>query len=419
MTKTGPAKAGFAIAIVAAAAFVPISGANAEWWNPFKQRPDQAEPLPPPPAAPSPPADIGSPSGGPTNLAPGSTNQPPASFGNPEAITSPPRAGDPVALNPAIDATTRMDRLESSLRQLTGQLEQVTFEIGKLRDELTKLREDSDYRFQSLEDADRPPQQRSESTTGSGPDFGSAEPHPDGQDTAMTEPKEDSETLGPPSEPDAIAAAIAGTQLGAPPRALGTLTLDGSQPGGGNVVASTVAPPAASGEQPLSLSQLTGGPEPVPAPDPSAGVAPVAPGQGTSVASIAPIQAAGTPTEVYDRAYQFVLDGDYEKAEQSFRSFLVTFPTDKRAPDAQYWIGDSLFQRGMYREAGQEFNSGYRAYPKSGKAPDSLLRLGMSLTALGQREAACAVYSELVKRYPDAPHALLQKVKAEQASGTC
>jgi tol-pal system protein YbgF len=97
----------------------------------------------------------------------------------------------------------------------------------------------------------------------------------------------------------------------------------------------------------------------------------------------------------------------------------VTFPTDQRAPDAQYWIGDSLFQRGMYREAGQEFNSGYRAYPKSSKAPDSLLRLGMSLTALGQREAACAVYSELVKRYPDAPHALLQQVKTEQASGTC
>ena len=73
----------------------------------------------------------------------------------------------------------------------------------------------------------------------------------------------------------------------------------------------------------------------------------------------------------------------------------------------------------MYREAGKEFNSGYRAYPKSGKAPDSLLRLGMSLTALGQREAACAVYGELAKRYPNAPHALMEKVKAEQTSATC
>jgi tol-pal system protein YbgF len=417
MTKTGPAKAGFAIAIVAAAALIPMTSASAEWWNPFKQqRQNQAEPLPPPPEAPVPPANVG-PANAPTNIAPGSASQPPASFGNPEAITSPPRAGDPVALNPTIDATTRMDRIEQSLRDLTGQLEQVTFEIGKLRDELTKLREDSDYRFQSIENGERPPQQRSESTTGGGPDFGAAEPHPEGQDTAATQPT-DSEAADAPPE-DAIAAAIAGTQLGAPPRPLGTLTLDGSQPGGGNVVGGTAAPPAASGEQPLSLSQLTGGPEPVPAPDPSAGIAPVTPAEGTAVASIAPLPAAGTPTEVYDRAYQFVLDGDYEKAEQSFRSFLVSFPSDKRAPDAQYWIGDSLFQRGMYREAGQEFNSGYRAYPKSAKAPDSLLRLGMSLTALGQREAACAVYSELVKRYPDAPHALLQKVKAEQASGTC
>jgi tol-pal system protein YbgF len=402
-----------------------MHSASAEWWNPFKQRQDRVEPLPPPPAAPLPPASIGpatgptdiSPAAGPTNIAPG-MNQPPAASGSPAAMPPTSAVGDPVALNPSIDATTRMDRIESALRQLTGQLEQVTFEIGKLRDELTKLQEDTDLRFQSLENADRPPQQQRSESSG-GPDFGSAEPHPAGQDTAAREPPANSETLDAPPEQDAIAAAIAGTQLGAPPQPLGTLTLDGSQPGGGNVVGSTVAPPAAPGEQPLSLSSLTGGPEPTPAPDPAAGIAPVTPGQGTSVASIAPMQAAGTPIEVYNRAYQFVLDGDYEKAEQNFRSFLVTFPTDRRAPDAQYWIGDSLFQRGMYREAGQEFNSGYRAYPKSSKAPDSLLRLGMSLTALGQTEAACAVYSELVKRYPEAPHALLQKVKAEQASGTC
>jgi tol-pal system protein YbgF len=413
MTKTGPAKAGFAIAIVAAVAFVPMTSASAEWWNPFKQQQRQGpEPLPPPPETPMPPANVGSPSGGPTSLAPAG-NQPAPSFGNPDAITSPPRAGDPVALNPTVDATTRIDRIEQSLRDLTGQLEQVTFEIGKLREELTKLQGDTDYRFQSIDKSERPPQERSDST--SGPDFGVAEPHPAGQDTAATEPTDSQVAAAPPE--DAIAAAIAGTQLGAPPQPLGTLTLDSSQPAGGNVVGSTAAPPPAPGEQPLSLSSLTGGPEPTPAPDPNAGIAPVTP--GTSVASISPGQIAGTPTEVYDRAYQLVLDGDYERAELGFRSFLVTFPTDKRAPDAQYWIGDSLFQRGMYREAGQEFNSGYRAYPKSGKAPDSLLRLGMSLTALGQREAACAVYSELVKRYPEAPHALLQKVKSEQASGTC
>ncbi len=416
MTKTGPARAGFTIAIVAAAMLVPMTSASAEWWNPFKQRQDQVEPLPPPPAAPLPPANVG-PATGPANITPDSAAQPPASFGNPDAITRPPGSGDPVALNPTVDATTRMDRIETALRNLTGQLEQVTFEIGKLRDELTKLQEDTDFRFQSMENGQRPPQQRSESS--SGPDVGAAEPHPAGQDTAAAAPA-NSETLETPLEQDAIAAAIAGTQLGAPPRPLGTLTLDGSQPGGGNVVGSTVAPQAAApGEQPLSLSSLTGGPEPTPAPDPAA-IAPIAPvAPGTSVASIAPMPTAGTSIEVYNRAYQFVLDGDYEKAEQSFRSFLVTFPTDQRAPDAQYWIGDSLFQRGMYREAGQEFNSGYRAYPKSSKAPDSLLRLGMSLTALGQTEAACAVYSELVKRYPEAPHALLQKVKAEQASGTC
>jgi tol-pal system protein YbgF len=417
MTETGPAKAGLAIALVAAAALVPTAGAHAEWWNPFKRQQEQQPAQQS--APPLPPANIG-PAARPTNISPGAGPTPIGPANAPVASQpSPAAVGEPVALNPAIDATTRMDRIEATLRQLTGQLEQVTFEIGKLREELAKLQEDTDFRFQAIEDSQRPPQQRSEST--GQPDFGAAEPHPGGQDTAAATPA-DSGSFDQPPEQDAIARAIAGTQLGAPPRPLGTLTLDGAEPGGGNVVGSTVAPPAAPGEQPLSLSALAGGPEPTPAPDPAAGIAPVVPvgpGQGAALASIGPVQVAGTPTEVYNRAYQFVLDGDYEKAEQSFRAFLAAFPNDKRAPDAQYWIGDSLFQRGLYREAGQEFNSGYRAYPKSSKAPDSLLRLGMSLTALGQREAACAVYSELVKRYPDAPHALLQKVKAEQASGTC
>ena len=58
-------------------------------------------------------------------------------------------------------------------------------------------------------------------------------------------------------------------------------------------------------------------------------------------------------------------------------------------------------------------------HESSAKAPDSLLRLGMSLNALGQREAACSIYSELTKRYPSAPFALLQKVKTEQTSASC
>ena len=42
-------------------------------------------------------------------------------------------------------------------------------------------------------------------------------------------------------------------------------------------------------------------------------------------------------------------------AETAFRQFLATYPGDQRAADAQYWLGESLFSRGMYRDAALEF----------------------------------------------------------------
>ena len=88
-------------------------------------------------------------------------------------------------------------------------------------------------------------------------------------------------------------------------------------------------------------------------------------------------------------------------------------------PDAQYWLGESLFARGEYREAADEFLSGYKAFPQSGKAPDTLLKLGLSLAGLGEREAACSTYAKVLKQYPKASSSLRQRVVTEQASAAC
>lgn len=439
MAQAAYAKAAMAVVILAAATLASAPGSTAEWWNPFKRQSEEApaQPMTPPTAIGTQPQT----GAGPVPLGTQPQVQQPA-----DGALAPQGIGEPVALSPMIDSTSRMDRLEATIRQLNGQIEKLTFDISKLREDLKKLQEDTDYRFQAVENGERPPPQRSDSEPVPGRrDFGAAGPPVPADETAETAASAPAattatsaaaETAAPamtagtlPDDLDPVARAIATANLGAPPAPLGTLTLDGSTPAGGNVVDSSMAtatapagaeapaPTNPTGEPPISLSSINQNLPETPAPDPGAAPTGVAP--RTTLTAITPGQITGTPTDVYNRAYQNVLDGDYEKAEQGFRAFLVAFPTDKRAPDAQYWIGDSLYQRGLYREAGREFNTGYRAYPKSGKAPDSLLRLGMSLNALGQREAACAVYGELTKRYPNAPYALMQKVKTEQTSGSC
>lgn len=456
MTKAACVKAGLALAILAAAAITPATAA--EWWNPFKQRPKDESPVETmtPPAAVGGGQPIQSQQVGPSN-GPMPLNGQPQVSGPPQAATSsapaalgaPPTTADsePGSLSATGDPAARIDRLEAMVRQLNGAIEKLIFENNKLREDLKKLQDDSDYRFQALENGARPPQQRSEGEPVREPvpgrrDFGAADldgpaPTPAARETASVGPVTVAPVSVAPPAPapspaatvslDPIESAVAGAQLGAPPAPLGTLTLDGTTPEGGQVVGSSVAEPMsapAAGVAPINLSSLNAGapagsPQEIPAPDRGATTSDVSPSPRATVAAISPSQLTGTPTEIYNRAYQSVLDGDYDKAEQGFRAFLVAFPTDKRAPDAQYWIGDSLYQRGLFRDAGREFNTGYRAYPKSPKAPDSLLRLGMSLNALGQREAACSIYSELGKRYPNAPFALMQKVKNEQTSASC
>jgi len=141
--------------------------------------------------------------------------------------------------------------------------------------------------------------------------------------------------------------------------------------------------------------------------------------QATMPAAPTQVVSLGDPGADYERAYAAILAGNYDMAEASFRTFIVTFPGDERVSDAQYWLGESLFARGQYRDAADEFLAGYKSYPQSGKAADTLLKLGLSLAGLGEREAACSTYAEVLKKYPNSSNALRQRVATEQAVARC
>ncbi len=88
-------------------------------------------------------------------------------------------------------------------------------------------------------------------------------------------------------------------------------------------------------------------------------------------------------------------------------------------PDAQYWLGETLFARADYRDAAQSFLKSYSEHPDSRKAPDALFKLGLSLAGMGEREAACASYSELLQRYASSSQVLKDRVRGEQKSLKC
>ncbi|MBO0904453.1 tol-pal system protein YbgF [Jiella sonneratiae] len=142
-------------------------------------------------------------------------------------------------------------------------------------------------------------------------------------------------------------------------------------------------------------------------------------GQGSSDSStVASIKASG-PRDMYDLAYNYLLAGDYAKAEQSFRQYSQTYPSAKDAPDAEYWLGESLYQQKKYADAAEVFLDAQKSHPKSAKAPDMMLKLGMSLAKLNNRDTACVTYKEVARRYPEMSDNVRRKLQDEQKAASC
>ncbi len=262
----------------------------------------------------------------------------------------------------------RVNRLENSMRSLTGQVEELTHQVRLLQQQLQKMQQDTDFRFGEMEGR-----------------------------TGAAAPRAASTARAAPTDGDAIAELSevgldeGALPLGAPPRDLGSLTLD--------------APPAG---QPLDLSSIGSGDE--------EGLVDVAPPAGQQTAALQP---TGDARADYDQAYGMIRSGRYDVAEGAFRLFITNYPDNELAPEAQYWLGESLFARGEFGRAAEEFRTGYKAYPKSRRGPDTLLKLGLSMAGLGYREEACQMYAATLKQYPQMSNGLRQRVVNEQASAGC
>lgn len=305
------------------------------------------------------------------------------------------------------DAQVRLNEVEDQMRRLNGQVEQLSYQLRELQDQLRRMQEDNEYRFQQLEGAKKQPGKRS--------DAGPAAP--------VQEPQHATNN-----------AATAGAGLAPAEGTLGQMAAGSNAAGGsgdaefatgGGYQDGNYQDGAASGSGPLDLSALARGQFGQPQQPASPGGTPPGvnsggnqlPGQPSG--QIASLGMTGDPRTDYDNAYNFALQGDYVSAEQGFRSFLEAYPQSDQVPNAQYWLGESLYGQGDFRGAADAFLKTYTEYPKNTKAPDSLLKLGLSLKGLGETSAACATYAELLTKYPNAAKAVRDQARAEQQRASC
>lgn len=136
---------------------------------------------------------------------------------------------------------------------------------------------------------------------------------------------------------------------------------------------------------------------------------------GTISASNLPGDAGPLFAEAKSRLTQF----DHAGAEEAFRAFLDQFGEDPQAGEAQYWLGETLYQQGAYAEAGSAYTAMIQNYPEDLRAPDALVKLARAMRLVGESEKACVALSALPKRYPNASAVTKNLAAVEATRASC
>lgn len=318
--------------------------------------------------------------------------------------------------------SVRIDRMEGTIRSLTGQIEQLQFQNRKLTDDMRKMQQDVDFRFQDLgrtgptgvPPAKPAPGKRAEldaaSSSGLPQDASGADPGA----APVTTPRP-ARRVGDAFDPDANPNAPGAPRpLGtSPPSAPLTGRRDQTASATPNAPLDLIKRPAA----PVASDQSTeNGVAAVPpdtlAIDPAPLRPPVNP---NSVASLAP---GGTRDE-YNADADLYRQGQYDGAATGLKGFIDRYPRDRMVPDAVYMLGDAYTKLGRHREAAEQYLRLSTDFSKAPRAPDALLKLGMALNAMGVREQACATYQEVTRRYPAASADVRAGVDRETKRARC
>jgi len=122
-------------------------------------------------------------------------------------------------------------------------------------------------------------------------------------------------------------------------------------------------------------------------------------------ATFTPASAAGDPLlaspeyDLYQSGLRLFNGRSYDRAAKVFEECLAKFPDGAYKDNAQYWIGECLYQQAKMDAAIEAYQKVF-AYPNSPKADAAQFKIALALQKTGQTERARAEFRKLIERYP-------------------
>jgi len=116
-------------------------------------------------------------------------------------------------------------------------------------------------------------------------------------------------------------------------------------------------------------------------------------------------------TGAYQTAYSDFLRGEYSLALTGLRQFLRNFPNAEKADDAQYYIGECLYNLGDYQTAVEAYDAVVQRYPGTQYEIGATYKKALSFLNGNQTAQGVILLQQLIINHPDANEARLAREK--------
>ena len=138
------------------------------------------------------------------------------------------------------------------------------------------------------------------------------------------------------------------------------------------------------------------------------------PGDTTRAAAVA--SGAPGPATLYKLAFDQMSRGSHSTARSGFQTLLEQYPTSDLAPDAQYYIGETLQAEGNTSGADSVFSLVVSKYPSAPRAATALYKHGLFLQKAKRTSEARQAFQTVIDKYPRSDEAALAREQLRPGS---
>ncbi len=116
---------------------------------------------------------------------------------------------------------------------------------------------------------------------------------------------------------------------------------------------------------------------------------------------------------IFNEAYSDLVQGNFDLAIEGFNAFIKNYPSNEKADDAQYNIGEAYYNSRKLQQAIAAFTRVIDDYPNADKVASAYFKRGKAEVALGENDNAIEDFKLILQKYPTSAEASLAKTELE------